>query len=77
MNDPRRLQSSRRSQRPLCPVHGLPMNVNRTLGELQYRYCPVPDCRESKRTLRRRDDGLLPAQGPRNPPSPLAAEGPG
>jgi len=28
------------------------MLVGRTLQSIQYRYCPHPECRESKRTIR-------------------------
>ena len=37
---------------PLCPVHGVSMLVRRTMGEVQYRYCSAPGCRESTRTRR-------------------------
>jgi hypothetical protein len=70
MNNPCRMPSPPLPERPLCPVHKVPMNVNRTLGELQYRYCPVPDCNESKRTLRRR-----PAHEPAKPGPVHAGDG--
>ena len=38
--------------RPLCPVHGLALLVGRTVGTVQYRYCRVPGCHESRTTLR-------------------------
>lgn len=38
--------------RPLCPVHGKPMNVGRVIGARQYRYCPIDGCRESTQTFR-------------------------
>ncbi|MFN0051314.1 MAG: hypothetical protein ACKV0T_03935 [Planctomycetales bacterium] len=39
--------------RPRCPHHDVPMLVGRTKGKLQYRYCNVPGCDESRRTRRR------------------------
>jgi hypothetical protein len=37
---------------PPCPVHGTPMLVGHVNGARQYRYCQVPDCRESTSTFR-------------------------
>jgi hypothetical protein len=48
----RKRKGSPPKPKPLCPVHQIPMLVGRTLQSLQYRYCPHPDCRESKRTFR-------------------------
>jgi hypothetical protein len=41
--------------RPLCPVHGRQMLVRCVIGKVQYRYCPIPECGESIRTLRRKE----------------------
>lgn len=49
---PNRKRKSRRVWRPLCPVHGGPMLVKCVRKQVQYRYCPVPGCRESTRTFR-------------------------
>src|SRR5262245_58790251 len=35
-----------------CPVHHVPMMVQRTVKEVQYRYCPEPGCDESCQTRR-------------------------
>ena len=37
---------------PLCPEHGVPMLVGRVVRRLQYRYCPIPGCPQSARTMR-------------------------
>jgi len=38
--------------RPRCPVHDVPMLVKRTIQSVQYRYCPVAGCHQSRRTQR-------------------------
>lgn len=47
-----RIPRKQRRSRPRCPVHLTQLLVGRTLGTLQYRYCPVPGCRMSLRTRR-------------------------
>lgn len=40
------------TSQPICPVHGVQLLVGRTVGTVQYRYCPVSGCHESARTRR-------------------------
>ncbi len=39
-------------ERPVCPDHGLALLVGRTLGTVQYRYCRVEGCKQSRVTSR-------------------------
>lgn len=41
-----------RRQRPVCPIHGVPLLVGRTRGRVQYRYCTIAGCHASMRTRR-------------------------
>lgn len=57
----RRTRRKRRSLLPTCYKHRKPMLVRRVVGDLQYRYCPVPGCRVTLRTMRPRPAGAEPA----------------
>lgn len=48
----RRRRRRPRPAKPTCPLHGVPLLVQRVVRRLQYRYCPVEGCRESARTKR-------------------------
>jgi len=39
-------------ERPLCPVHSVPMLVGRTKGKIRYCYCPIADCKQSCKVVR-------------------------
>jgi len=34
-------------ERPLCPVHAVPMFVGSTRGPTRYCYCPAEGCKKS------------------------------
>lgn len=45
--EPKPRRKYRTKPQPVCPVHGVPMLVGSTQGEVRYCYCPVEDCKES------------------------------
>lgn len=39
-------------ERPLCPVHSIPMLAGSTKGAIRYCYCPISDCKQSCKVAR-------------------------
>lgn len=79
MNQTRRKRSrrKRRSLLPLCYKHRKPMRVGRVVGLRQYRYCPVPGCRITLRTMRPKPPREEPggaAGETSSSPAPIVAE---
>lgn len=48
----RRSKPQRRLVRPRCAEHDRELLVGRTVGAVQYRYCPVPGCCSAETTFR-------------------------
>lgn len=34
-----------RRDRPICPVHNIPMRMRKRVQEVRFYYCPEPHCR--------------------------------
>lgn len=45
-----------KQSRPRCPVHGCLMRVESSKGPVGYVYCPVEDCGQSAKVIRKKSD---------------------